>query len=591
MAKVAKDGNLVFEHADYDWSAGPIELHAARNETVAFQLVLRRVAAQALKEISLTLGPVSVDSDSVSANAIMPVLEATNQQTTLSQSVFNAFYHPIDDAGYTWGPATPVLPWPAEYPDALVPFQHGCTTNGQIASDPLQTIKLSAPEAIGSNQAVWVDSYIPKDFTPGSYSQTLKVTIDNDVIELPIRLIVHEATLPDKPSINAVGEIYRSYQLEGAGFDITSTEWRAMAQCYQRLAHQHRMVFIERLPGFLTNDQLNNYADTIEPALTGTLFSETNGYIGPGANTPVSIWKTPWPQTIDAASTEALDDLEINRFVNLAAVWRELTVNRGWTNTDYFAYVFDEVDGPNNVGNGNETRDQYIERVHQQMAQVQTAIDQGSGNTAIDLIWTSHSNPTVWENQPALDLTDKIRLWAPNASAADTRFLGERIAAGEKAWFYHSGHPAVGAHSINVSGVEMRTWGVVGARYGFQGQFMWAVNLGSDDFPFRDPQYTPAETRAGNGVMVYPGNQLDKIGYEKSPGPVPSMRLKAWRRGLQDAELYFLAAEKSPVAAAALLSEQVPRALSDGDGPASWPADSAAWIDFHKKLLSLASSP
>ncbi len=574
MAKITKEGNIGFEHKDYNWSTGVLELHAARNETVAYQLILKRATDDTVTNITLSFGEFRASD--------------TGSTTQFYQSAYAAFYHPIDNAGYTWGPPTPVLAWPAEYPDALVPFTETCASDasGQV----LKQVDIASPKLVEQNQAIWIDTYIPKNTAPGIYEQILDLEIDEHVIQLPVQITVYNTTLPDEPSIDAVGEIYRSYDLEGAGFDITDPAWKAMSHCYQRLAHQHRMVFIERLPTLLTQNQLDAYADVIEPIVTGSLFDVANGYIGPGENTPVSIWKTPWPQTINGFSVEPLSEREISEYASLASNWNALSTNRGWPTINYFAYVFDEVDGPDTTSDTGDARSRYIEQIHDQISLVQNAIDSGTTDIAIDLIWTSHSNPSAWKDDPALDLTDKVRLWAPNASAADTQFLSERIASGDKAWFYHSGHPAVGAHSINVSGIEMRTWGVIGARYGFQGQLMWALNLGSDDFPYREPHYRPDEDRAGNGVMVYPGNQLDKIGFKKSPGPVPSMRLKAWRRGLQDAELYYLAFEQSPETATQLITGMVPTALSEGEGRASWPSTSGPWIEFHKQLLQAAST-
>jgi len=575
MAKIAKRGIIPYEHADYDWSKGPVQLHAASNETIAFQLLLRRTSANPIGNVSLGLGDFTISNESGNTSAL-----------AASQTVYTAYYHPIKNGGYLWGPRTAVLPWPAEYPDALISSQNTCEP--KIVQ---RTLQLQVPETAQTNQSIWIDTYIPKNSRAGTYSQTLLLTVDGTAVELPITIKVYPASLPDKPSINAVGELYRSYAQEGAGGDVTNQAWQQMSQCYQKLAHQHRMVFIERLPDLLTDEQLESYANTIGPAMTGELFDPSSGYVGPGANTPVSIWKTPWPQTINADTTDGVSQLEIEQFERLATTWDDLVIDRQWPDKDYYAYVFDEVDGPTNIGDGTETRDNYIARIHAQMADVQASIDAGTNTVPIDLLWTSHSNPTVWQGKPLQDLTGIIRLWAPNATAADTTFLQERMQQGDKAWFYHSGHPAVGAHSINASGIEMRTWGVIGARYGFGGQFMWAVNLGNDDLPFRDPQYDPNEDRAGNGVMVYPGNQLDKIGYEKSPGPLPSMRLKAWRRGLQDAEIFYLARSKSAAEAKALINKQVPSALSEGRGAASWSANSGHWIDFHKALLELASQP
>jgi len=572
MAKITRTGPIPYEHPDLDWSNGPIQLHAARNETIAFQLLLR--ATQNVEDVEVELGQLQA-----SAGAPVQVSDG------FSQSLFNAFYHPVDNAGYKWGPPTTVLPWPDEYPDALIPVQSDCQASCQTAGI------IDVQTRIDANQAVWVDTYIDTNTAPGVYTQNIIVHVGENRISLPVQITVHNARIPDKPSINAVGELYRTYALEGAGSSFSQADWQQMSHCYQQMAHKHRMIFIERLPDLLTPEQLVTYADIIEPAMTGELFTEQFGYTGPGTNTPVALWKTPWPQTIDGVTYSGITDSEINRYEFLARDWDELVTARGWTDIDYFAYVFDEVDGPSNNGDGTLPRDEYIALVHDQFARVQSAIDRGTESNPIDLIWTSHSNPTIWQGDPILDLTGTVRLWSPNASAADTNFLQQRMDAGEKTWFYHSGHPAVGAHSINVSGIEMRTWGVVGARYNIQGQLMWAVNLGSDELPFREPQFNPLEDRAGNGVFVYPGNQLDKIGHEKSPGPIPSIRLKSWRRGLQDAELFYLAQAQSPVDANTLITQQIPVALTDGNGDAAWSSDPADWINFHRALLELASQP
>ena len=580
MARITRTGPVPIEHRDLNWANGPLQLRAARNETIAFQLVLRTNSATTDNIEANTNYAVSIELQNIAKSNNDEIVNSHE----FSQSLFSAFYHPIDNAGYEWGPPTPVLPWPDEYPDALVPSKPSCSA--KTHNEPAQLELTTTP---GTNQAVWIDTYIDKSTSPGKYAQNIQLKVGSKIISLPIEITVYDVSLPDKPSINAVGELYRSYNQEGAGYDITTPEWRAMAHCYQQLAHQHRMVFIERLPELLSPEQLANYADTIAPSLSGSLFSSDKGYIGPGSDTPVTLWKTPWPQTIDGVTYEGVAEAQILSYRALAAEWDKLVTSRNWTDIDYFAYIFDEVDGPTNNGDGSLPREDYLALVHEQITRVQNAIDSGSQSTNIDLLWTSHSNPTIWQDDPVLDLTGKVRLWAPNASAADTEFLRQRVEAGEKAWFYHSGHPAIGAHSINVSGIEMRTWGVVGARYGLQGQFMWAVNLGSDEFPYRDPQYKIDENRAGNGVMVYPGRRLDKIGYNSSPGPVPSMRLKSWRRGLQDAELYLLAHKNNPTAADRIIKQQIPRALSEGRGTASWSSDPAVWIEFHKQLLELAA--
>ncbi len=608
MARVTRSGDIPFEHPDYDWSNdGAVELYGARNETIAFQLIFQ-----------IGDGPVPADVDVRLTDLIPDSADSTVIGNGFSQSLYTAFYHPLDNAGYTYGPKTEVLPWPGSYPDALIPAHAHCQGELQISTAELdgnqsQLLEGALPQPLSlgrggaslrislsdqvdldqvefnqanRNQAIWVDTYINKDVPAGRYRQMVEVTVNGELLQLPLHITVHNTTLPDEPSIDAVTEAYRTYESEGVGFDRSSPLWRRMSACYQQLAHQHRMVLIERIPDLLEDEQLEAYADVIDPVLTGELFSEASGYIGPGRDLPVSVWRTPWPQQYNGRLQTALTNEEVLLYRQLATDWTLLASERGWNSTDFFAYVFDEIDGPSQL---EPNPDSYAQLAHQQISRVQSAIDSAGGAYPIDLIWTSHSNPARWQGIAGADLTGTVRLWAPNGSAADVPFLQQRISEGEKAWFYHSGHPAVGAHSINVSGIELRTWGVIGARYGFQGQFMWAANLTSREQPFMEPTYIPDDDRAGNGILIYPGNQLDKIGFARQPGPVPSMRLKAWRRGLQDAEIYYLARLKSQAAADALIRRQMPAALTEGRNGAAWSSNPADWVEFRKALLTLAA--
>ncbi len=578
MARFGRSDPIVLEHPNFNLvedvtgDGASIKLHAARNEYVAFQLIFRNVGSAAAEEVDVELGEWLPDSPRQSSEA------------AIDNRIYQAHYHLVDKGAYTWGPKSAVRDWPAKYPDALVPKTHGCLGSSVQVFD---TINL--PAEPHENQAVWIESYIPPDLPPGEYSMQLSAKVAEQVIPLQIALTVFDIQLPNKPSIDAIGEVYRSYNLEGAGYDRSQQSWQRMAQCYQQMAHEHRTVFMERTPELPDTAGWQDYIDTYQSTLDGSLFTDRYGYHGTGENTPVTVWRTPWPQEFNIKLEAPLRLSDFNRYERLSKEWKQRANEHEWKHTKFFAYVFDEVDGPEKVKSSKEQRRKYLAMVHEQMDLLQRALDVGTKDNSLDLLWTSHSNPAIWESDPLLDLSDKVRLWSPNASAADPAFLSKRINDGDSAWFYHSGHPAVGAHSINAHGVDMRTWGVIGARYGLTGQFMWAVNLGSDDKPFAEPSYKPDDDRFGNGVLVYPGNQMDKIGFAKIPGPIPSMRLKTWRRGLQDAELFFLAEEKNPKDARELIRSMIPEALASARGEASWPLEPAAWIDFKVRLLNMAS--
>lgn len=571
MAKLPNHGPVPLEHPSLALKKHALQIEAVRNEVIAFQLVLQNRGSKYARDVSV------VTNDFVS-----PVGKITAKPNV---SLYQAWYHYVDRGGYQWGPSSTVLDWPEFYPDALVPQNSGCAGGKKQL---FSSISIGAEK--NSLQSVWLDIYIPHDQKAGLYKSTIALeTADGAAVQIPVELTLHNATLPDKPSIDAVGEVYRSYRLEGAGTDFRTTSWRAMAHCYQALAHQHRMIFIERTTVTDAEDW-GSYDAIYGPILNGQLFTDENGYVGPGANTPITIWRTPWSQDYDVEIEAPLTDDELQNYVAKARQWTQHVEEQGWANTDFFAYIFDEIDGPDGKKAMSIVRKKYLEMAHTQIMRVQNALDEGAGNQSIDLMWTSHSDPFEWAGIEGLDLSGTTRFWVPNGGAASPAFLQQRRAKGEKVWFYHNGHPAVGVHSINASGIEMRTWGVIGARYGFDGQLMWAVNLGSDEQPFARPSYKDEDDRFGNGVMVYPGNQLEKIGFPASPGPIPSMRLKAWRRGLQDAELALLAKQKNPQKVEALLMKLVPKALAEGQGDAAWSNDPADWIEFRRALLQLASS-
>ena len=601
LARPARDDAIKLDHPDYRIGEHPLRLRAAANETVAFQLILRNTSgASGVVSVSTEISPRPENADAIQLDW------------------YQAHYHTVAPGGYTWGPRSSVRRWPADYPDALIP------QSGKCGDSAYRHFEAVAVPAENENLALWFDLYVPHTMPAGTrqINITLQHFADNTdhrdniaSIDIPVDIEVFPVQLPQQPSLQAVGEIYRSYRLEGAGETPFTNAWTRMSQCYQQLAHQHRMVFQERFATPIRTGQhtdfLRNYASTLD----GSLFTAQHGYRGTGTDTPVAVWRTPWPQQYDISLKAPLPEAELALVQELAQEWGQLSQSQQWQQTRFFAYLFDEVDGPPSRLQASDTdveqHRRYIEMVHQQMRRVQNALDAGvaassaslkpattpdvgssggvASNTPIDLLWTSHANPSQWQFDEALDLRGIIRLWSPNASAADPDFLAGRIAAGEHAWIYHSGHPAIGAHSINAAGVDMRTWGVIAARYGLQGNLMWAVNLGIDDAPFATPSYKTDDDRFGNGVLIYPGNQLARIGFNPAPGPLPSMRLKTWRRGLQDAELYLLAQRNDAEAAQALIEKLVPIALAEAEGAASWPTEPAAWIDFHLQLLQLAS--
>ena len=68
----------------------------------------------------------------------------------------------------------------------------------------------------------------------------------------------------------------------------------------------------------------------------------------------------------------------------------------------------------------------------------------------------------------------------------------------------------------------------------------------------------------GNGVLIYPGTDNVFPAYSSGiSGPIASLRLKHWRRGIQDVDYLTLANAINPTAVAKLVNRMVPSVLCE----------------------------
>ena len=83
-------------------------------------------------------------------------------------------------------------------------------------------------------------------------------------------------------------------------------------------------------------------------------------------------------------------------------------------------------------------------------------------------------------------------------------------------------------------------------------------------------------------------------------GPLASLRLKEWRRGIQDTDYLALASQIDPVRAQAIVNQAMPKALWEnvapgGDasyfiGPISWSSNPDDWESKRAQLAEMISS-
>ncbi len=173
---------------------------------------------------------------------------------------------------------------------------------------------------------------------------------------------------------------------------------------------------------------------------------------------------------------------------------------------------------------------------------------------------------------------------------------------GKEVWVYNGERPFSGTFLLDAEAVSPRVNGWLGAVFGVGRWFYWESTFWYDDnkggHGAVDP-FVTAETfhnadgdhADGDGVLVYPGRQVDLFQEHSAgvAGVFPSIRLKNWRRGVEDAGYYQLAHLRSPARAEAIARRLLPRVASaakEGEG-ASWSSRGAAFFEARRELLAV----
>ena len=530
--KITKDGAVPASPHFWDPATNTLKLHGGRNEMVAAQLMLTTTAGDVQKvnvEIGDLKGPGTILAD--------PNLELSLE-----------LYQFVIDGSWGWGPPSKMLPSKKWYPEVLAPFRDPYAPDHKSVGAPFD-IKSEN----GKNQGVWIDLYIPKSAPTGKYQAPIRVTIGGREAWIgTLELLVHPFTLPDENHVDGFGEIYgMAYDFHGAAYKNGFDRWWTVAKRYHQMAHQHRFVISERVGAGPWIHTLDDWARAYTPILNGSLFTAQEGYHGPGQGTGDAFCKVPFVEAYDGKVPD-WTEAQLRSYADDMKRFWEMVVQHKWDRLRWCTYIVDEV--------------QQDARGLRNFRRLQEALDAGS-DRHVPLIWTSHTDPSALIGDPATDVRTFVRWWAPNGHACNPGFLAAQAARGDTTWFYHSGHPAIGVHGVNATGIDLRTWGVICWRYKIGGSFWWAMDLGNPDKPLAIPTYKDGDSRWGNGVLFYPGARLSDVGLPNIDGPLSCLRMKAYRRGLQDYEYGWLLQQQGKGKTADdLVKRVVPIALTEATG-------------------------
>jgi hypothetical protein len=462
--------------------------------------------------------------------------------------------------------------------------------------------------AAGQNQSVWADVYIPLGAKPGTYTGTLAVRSGSTVVKsIPVSLQVRDFALPQQPTAKTmvyshspfVGERYVGARWPDENTDAGRTLRTVMQRHWQMLRRHKITPLVEE-----ATDAGQPSAASIE-RLNGSLYTSARGFDGPGRGEGDNVygigvyghwdWKT-GDQALYNRRTDAWE----NWFL------------RNAPNVERFLYLTDEADLRND-GTRAEING-WLDKL---------AANAGPGKNLRTLLTVS--------TQKVVTYVPRVNIAANWYEVADTgpfqQAVDRHLANPRNAQYQYNGkRPASGSFAVEDDGVSPRMLGWTQWKKGIARWFFWEstyyfdfqtkgqqVNVWTNPNTYgTDSSFDPVVGRTGfnysngDGVLFYPGT--DKVFPEVSlgvNGPISSLRLKYWRRGIQDADYIALAYAADPAKTREIVNRMVPKVLWEvgvetADDPTwkrtdiSWSIDPDAWETARDQLAGIieaASKP
>jgi hypothetical protein len=434
--------------------------------------------------------------------------------------------------------------------------------------------------AAGTNQSIWGDIYIPKAVPAGVYTGIIAIAEDTVLTwQIPIRLRVRDFALPDLPSARTmvyfssenVNDRYLGQPYTEVGTAIYAQSLK-LANRHFQLAHRHKISLIDDYV------EIERMDDAWRSRLNGELFTPARGYDGIGVAVGNNVYSIgtygSWPwQGGTQADMWTNADAWVNRFEAQALT----------TPTDYFLYLIDESDDFSRI----ERWSSWIDG------------NPGPGRRLMSM--ATIDLPTAAAHTPALDIPTS-RVTVGIADEWESAVDSYTASPDRRFYMYNGNRPASGSFATEDDGVALRelAWGQF--KKGIDRWFYWESTYYNNDqgnagqtnvfqqaHTFGDLDQVDSvlgETGwnylNGDGVLFYPGTDTrfpeDSYGLM---GPFASLRLKHWRRGIQDVDYLTLAAAIDPARTAEIVEAIVPKVLweygvSDPRDP-TWVLTDISW--------------
>jgi Domain of unknown function (DUF4091) len=567
------------------WDGLCIRTFGAKNEVVSFNVVLEAATSKATK-ISVSLGDLTGPGGTVIRSAPRTTDKLFDWTTTEAELFYVRYLQikGLSQQAYgtlaSWQEAT--FPKRAQCPGMTQatpdskPAGSGCPwTQRPVANKfypdiavPLELVP-TFDIAASSNQSIWADVSIPGTAPPGIYGAMLTIREDGAVThKIPVSLRVRNFALPDAPSARTM--LFTSYgdiapRYAGMAHPDPSTPQGMRVQTALRnerlMAHRHRISLI----GDDANQTGTQPGSDYLSVLDGSFFSAANGYAGPGAGTGQDVYSIGTYGGLTEGSTQS----QFTGVFNGWETWFEAHAPA----TERFVYLCDEIDCTKSTPT-LATQLQWWAAIGGVGSKLHTMATQPLLDAPMAL-----SDPT--SSWPFSDGVSGGGSSMGGTTAADQAAADAVVAADptRRLFSYNGQRPGSGSSATEDDGVALREqpWGQYKKKidrwfwweatyYDDNQQGLGTVDLYSSADTFgvatSDPTYGASGGANGNGVFMYPGT--DTVFPSSSygiAGPIASLRLKHWRRGLEDVDYLTLAAAIDASAVSALVAKMVPSVL------------------------------
>jgi hypothetical protein len=544
------DLNSPLKRVNSVWNGRSIKLFGARNEIVAFQLIVE-AGDRGIDALSVALRELALKGGRAKIAYAPPTSDPTNFVGRPIR-LFSVNYMNITrptGASWIYRPNSPSAPkdptgWK---PVQLVP-ENARQGKGGF---PLKV-------AAGKNQAVWIEIYTARDLPAGVYTGKVAVKADGKTTNIPVELELFDFALPDENSMSAMVYYERSQPELYLG--------RNLDAAFHRFAHRHRVELVHAYNVASAQAALGRFR--------GSDFTKANGYEGPGEGVGNLIV----PATFYGPGKD-FDERE--------SAWRKSDewmsfLNEHLPRAITFVYMPDE---PNPA---------QFARIRQLAENIKS--NPGPGGK-LPVFVTRHYTP---------ELDGAIDIWDSGPRQYDIARAEAERARGRDHWIYNGGRPAAGAIVIDAPATDARMmpwacfkhgvkvyfyWHGVHWRHNTQKQGeriqnVWANpvtfdNRGQPGRPYNDQNFAN-----GDGVLIYPGEE--KLHPEEDrgiAGPISTVQLANLRRGLQDHQYLTMARQLGLDAAVEeALQAVVPRVFSDAKGQVGFAEDGDTFEAARYKL-------